>query len=191
MLKGHKWKVLLLVSQLMGCLCCIGGGGGGDGFGDTSVRTPLPAELTTGEWRDPQQLSRRTTVLDIYDVDAKEWFSVDESDRRAGIGYRFYPDGRYVRASYVTIKNGGCVSRVWNYQQGGVALSGSAESGSTLTFYPAVHRQKYEGGCNHASDMDQDGPLDEQVYAVGIQAEGGETFLYLQNNSENRKFVNQ
>jgi len=187
MREGRIWKTLLLASPLTGCLCCIGGGGGDD-FGDPSVRTPLPAELTAGEWRDPTQISRQTTVLDIYDVKKGEWMSNDQSDERAGIGYRFYPDGRYIRSSYVTIKNGGCVSRSWDYQQGGVML---APSGSRLTLHPAVHRQKYEGGCNHSSDMDQDASLEPQTYSVGIQTESDGTYLYLQTNDSNRKYVLQ
>jgi hypothetical protein len=183
MRRGLTWA--LLASQLTGC--CISFGSDDDAFGDPSVRTPLPADLTTGEWRDPMQFSRLSTVLDIYDVENQEWMSINESDQRAGSGIRFYPDGRYVRASYVTIKNGGCVSHAWNYQQGGVALADS----TTMTLHPAVHRQKYEGGCNSASNMDEDASLDPQTYSIGIQAEGEDTYLYFQTGDKSWKYVRQ
>jgi hypothetical protein len=183
MRRGLTWA--LLASQLTGC--CISFGSDDDAFGDPSVRTPLPEDLTTGEWRDPTHIDRRSTVLDIYDVENQEWMSIPESNEKAGSGFRFYPDGRYVRASYITIRNGICVSHAWDYQQGGVALADS----TTLTLHPAVHRQQYEGGCNSASNMDRDVPLEPQTYSIGIQPEGEDTFLYLQLGDTTRKYIRQ
>ncbi|HSP80031.1 MAG TPA: hypothetical protein VLQ93_15990 [Myxococcaceae bacterium] len=172
---------LLVTLVLLGLGGCVWE----DEFGDPSVRTPLPVELTDREWRDPLQFGGAQRVLEIYDPGSGSWLSNDESDARAGSGFRFYEDGRYVRASYVTVSNGGCVTRAWAYQQGSVSFDAK-----TLTLYPAVHRQKYEGGCNSASDMDQDGSFEPQSYAAGIQTENdGYTYLYLQTSDTTLKYV--
>jgi hypothetical protein len=181
MMRHKRYALGALACLVVGGLCCTWE----DEFGDPSVRTPLPVELTGREWRDPQQFNSEARVLDIYDVSRGTWLSNAESDARAGSGMRFHEDGRYVRSTYVTISNGGCVTRAWSYQQGSVSFDGK-----TLTLYPAVHRQKYEGGCNSSSDMDRDGPMDSRAYAAGIQAEeDGRTYLYLQTSDTTLRYV--
>lgn len=164
------------------CLLLLTACGGMGSVTPNTPSTPVPPELV-GEWQDPMQLGPRN--IDLYDPATDRW--LNEYEDQGGTGIRFTEDGGYVWGVMLGISNGFCRTTVADYHRGTVVIEGT-----TLTLYPQVHREMYNGGCTHNLDYNRDASLEPQTYTwqvgpledgrlgVGLQEADGEVRVYAQ-----------
>lgn len=158
--RGARRVIATALGLSLAALLTACGPGEEPDYGATAPGATAPGDSTSakvspelvGEWQEPSDyltLGRRN--LDIYDP--RTGWPEQPDDIRAGSGIRITADGQYVWSGYAEtyISGSACHSSAMSYQRGS-----ATQDGQTIVLEPDVHRKGYRGGCNSASDMDQE-----------------------------------